>query len=194
MSRTVDDIRAGQAVETLSSSDIRRLSECAVRILSASDGPSVAVSLLQALKLRDDFPDIAAVLFCNDRVRIPDTEKLTLEQQMRLSLEIELLLGIELNPERYMGNPAVKQKIEEYATSKVRAALYRTALRTWERAGRELSYFEKMVLDTTNPQEKTECLNRIIDRIKNGQRYKPKNAEPQGANVPSRATGADGEP
>jgi hypothetical protein len=98
MSRTVDDLTAGETVKVLSSSDIHRLSECAVRILAANEGPFVATALLPALKLHKEFPDIMAVLFRNDRVRIPDTEELTFEQRGWLCLEMELLFEIEAKP------------------------------------------------------------------------------------------------
>jgi hypothetical protein len=177
MSRTVDDMTAAQVVKVLSSSDIHRLAECAPRVLAANDGPFTAVALFPALKLRKEFPDMVAMLFRSDRGRVPDTEKLTLEQHGRLNLETELLFEIELNPEHYLGDPAVRQKIEEYAKSKVHSLLYQISLRTFERFGREQAYFEELAKDTTNPQEKTVYLNRTIDHIKTGQRLKPEPPE-----------------
>jgi hypothetical protein len=177
LSRTMSDPVASEAVKVFCSTDKKRLSEGVPRILSVCDGPFVAKALLPAMRLRRDFPDTVALLFRSDRDRVPDTEKLTLEQVGRLNLETELLFVIESDPELYMRDPVVKQKLEEYAKSKVHTAFYRISLRTLERFGREQAYFEELVKDTTNPQEKADCLNQIIDRIKNGKRLKPEPPE-----------------
>jgi hypothetical protein len=173
LSRTMDDLTASEVVDVFYSTDKKRLSEGVPRILNACDGPFVTKALLPAMRLRKDFSDTVARLFLSDRGRVPNTEELTLEQHGRLELEAELLFEIEVNPEPYLRDPAVKRKVEAYAKSKDHSELYRSALLALERAGREQSYFEEMAKDTANPQEKTACLNQIIDSIKNGKRLKP---------------------
>ena len=117
LSGTLTDQMAGDAIHVLLFSDKSTLADNGLIIISANKGPLAVKALLPALRLRKDFQETVANLFCSNIGRVPDEERLTLMDHARLNLEFDLLEEISRNFAAYSINNTVSQKVIDYAKS-----------------------------------------------------------------------------
>ena len=102
---------------------------------------------------------------------MPDKEKLTIEEQAKVSAAHAILEDIFENISVYMEDEDVKQKVTMYANAKYNR-LNKLSLLILEKSGQDLEYFTNMMKDSNISEDKKHTLGNIISRIQKGERLK----------------------
>jgi hypothetical protein len=174
LSDVLPDYLAVNAIEALYLTNNKDLDTIAPILITKDIGGGAFKSLLPVLKKREDYLQIMATMFKQNKMYVPDKQEIALEERVKITAEHSILEEIFEHPESFLSDEDIKKKITMYANSNNPNynILSIISLLILEKSEQNLEYFTKMLQDNKIPENKKRTLNYIILRIREGKRLK----------------------